>query len=310
MGEQAKKIGEKLEGFGENLFTNIGWTELIRDKEIKCKRSSHSKKTHGIDLLMKFSNPYISSLQGVIIECKNRQMGSITKSEINKWIKELINNIECSQSSDELEDVDLSTTILNTGLLLIHANDEFDEDKYNGYLEEILVQGRRNPINIYIASNREIERWLSTFDTIKRIFTNKFNFVYPSINNSNKLLVNHLTLDALYSKYVFAKGIYTIKETAINREEYDRPITQAIVFSFDNINKDAFKYLWSMFKFYQFQDCDEYVFVFYPRKPDDVEFTKEYFLKSLNEEKNINELNKIRLRFVDTRSLSPVDTGR
>ena len=59
MGEQAAKIGKKLEGFGVNFFANLGWTELTQDKEIKCTRSSHKKKTHGIDLLCKFTNPYI-----------------------------------------------------------------------------------------------------------------------------------------------------------------------------------------------------------------------------------------------------------
>lgn len=32
MGEQASKIGKKLESFGENFLTSLGWTELTRDK--------------------------------------------------------------------------------------------------------------------------------------------------------------------------------------------------------------------------------------------------------------------------------------
>lgn len=28
MGEQASKIGKKLEGYGEKLFTGFGWNEL------------------------------------------------------------------------------------------------------------------------------------------------------------------------------------------------------------------------------------------------------------------------------------------
>lgn len=95
MGEQAAKIGKKLEGFGVNFFANLGWTELTQDKEIKCTRSSHKKKTHGIDLLCKFTNPYIAGNQGIVVECKNRQMGSITRATIEEWVKELINNIEC-----------------------------------------------------------------------------------------------------------------------------------------------------------------------------------------------------------------------
>lgn len=45
MGEQAARIGKKLEGFGENFFANLGWTELTQDKEIKCTRSSHKNES-------------------------------------------------------------------------------------------------------------------------------------------------------------------------------------------------------------------------------------------------------------------------
>lgn len=70
MGEQAAKIGKKLEGFGVNFFANLGWTELTQDKEIKCTRSSHKKKTHGIDLLCKFTNPYIVEIKELLWNAK------------------------------------------------------------------------------------------------------------------------------------------------------------------------------------------------------------------------------------------------
>ena len=76
MGEQAAKIGKKLEGFGVNFFANLGWTELTQDKEIKCTRSSHKKKTHGIDLLCKFTNPYIAGNQGIVVFLKSTSTGS------------------------------------------------------------------------------------------------------------------------------------------------------------------------------------------------------------------------------------------
>lgn len=38
MGEQANKIGKKLEGFGEKLFSGFGWNEIARDTEIQCSR--------------------------------------------------------------------------------------------------------------------------------------------------------------------------------------------------------------------------------------------------------------------------------
>ena len=80
MGENARKIGDKLEEFaGSYLLTNFGWTELTRDREIKCIKAAHknlagnSKRTHGIDLLCKYDDPYYGG-QAVIIECKNYQI--------------------------------------------------------------------------------------------------------------------------------------------------------------------------------------------------------------------------------------------
>lgn len=206
MGEHASKIGKKLEGFGEVLFANLGWIELARDKEIKCTRSSHKKKTHGIDLLCKFNNPYSTGNQGIIIECKNRQMSSITQATIEEWVKELINNIECAQSAPELADVDLANTTLNTGLLLIHANDTFNSQKFYNYLSKISFPNRRNPINIFIAANDRISQWMSLFAKIKTSYHTGFTFIYPSINESNKTSQVSLTINGMYSKYLLGKA--------------------------------------------------------------------------------------------------------
>lgn len=312
MGEQASKIGKKLEGFGEQLFSGFGWLELTRDKEIPCKRSSHNKKTHGLDLVMKFDNPYIAGYQGVIVECKNRQMISITQSEIENWVKELINSIECSQSSAELSDINLENTTLNTGLLLIHANDTFNAEMFDKYLKGISVPSRRNPINIFIASNREINKWNALINFIRLHYSDNFYFVYPSINGSTKVAVNYLCINSLYSKTIFAQRTHSVSDFR-NGMSYNVPVRQAITFSFDEISINSFRYMWSMFKYYQFEDCDEYIFVFYPTKTNDTEFVNDYFINSLtsNGQPIKTEIaRKIKIDFIDNRNLSPVDTSR
>ena len=70
--------------------------------------------------------------------------------------------------------------------------------------------------------------------------------------------------------------------------------------------------MWSMFKAMQFQDAKKLVFVFYPRKSNDVEFIKENFIKTLYHiSQPINEeiSKKIEIEFIDNRNLSPVDMG-
>lgn len=310
MGEQASKIGTKLEDFCQIFLTNLNWVELARDKEIKCTRIAHNKRTHGIDLLYKFDNPYSKGQQGVIVECKNRQMKSITEAEIEKWVKELINNIECAQSAPELSDIDFTNAPLNTGLLMIHANDCFNEEKFYSYLGGIQYPKKRNPINIFIAANDKILMWNSLFLKIKNCYQD-FMFLYPSINGFSKKQQSTLTLDAMYSKYLFAESVYTQKKSNDGRE-YDELHTQRIMFFLDEITIDNFKYAWSMFKHFQLQGKDKYVFVFYPRKKGDVELVRECFLATLKNDKqpiNEEECSKIEIDFIDNRSLSPVDIG-
>lgn len=311
MGEQAKKIGEKLEGYGEKLFSGFEWTELTRDKEIKCTRKgTHKKRTHGIDLLMSFWNPYLGGKQGIIVECKNRKMAGIMQEKMNTWLNELINTIECTQSTEEMEDINLEDTNLCTGMLLVHANDKFDGEKFNSYLHHMNVPNRRNPINIFVAGNNEINRWNSLRDKILKDYSDNFQFVYPSIEGSNKELGEFITVNQLFSKYVFAQNIRMQKHKK-NGQEYFLPITQKLIISFDEITKESFEYMWSMYKAFQFQDAEEMVFVFYPRTQDDVQYVQENFLKVLKQIKQpikSEDEEKISIDFIDNRALSPIDT--
>lgn len=312
MGEQAQKVGRKLEGFGEKLFSGFGWDELARDQEIKCRRSNHNKRTHGLDLLMNFKNPYLGCKQGIIIECKNRQMKSITQDNLDVWVAELINTIECSQSAQELVEVKTENMNLNTGLLLVHANDEFKKHLFDKYLSNLKVSNRRNPINIFVAGNEEIYRWNSLLNKIETMRSDDFQFIYPSIEGSNMEKGKYITINQLYSKYIFAQDL-AMETKYKNGMSYKEPKKRKIMISFDEISRNCFKYMWSMFKEFQFQDAEEMVFIFYPRRKDDVEFINENFIKTLYQiEQPIDAdiENRIKIEFIDNRNLSPVDGGR
>ena len=66
MGELSQTIGKKLENFGTVLFDNLGWELLTQDLPIDCSRTTHKsatsktgeKRTHGIDILQEFYNPF------------------------------------------------------------------------------------------------------------------------------------------------------------------------------------------------------------------------------------------------------------
>lgn len=170
---------------------------------------------------------------------------------------------------------------------------------------------RRNPINIFIAGNEEINKWNSLRDKIEKDYSDKFQFIYPSIEGSNMESGKYITINQLYSKYVFAQDITETKQIE-DGIEYYFPQTKKILISFDEISTDSFKYMWSMFKSFQFQDAKELVFIFYPQKKDDVEFVKDNFIKTLYQVTPPIKLeieNKIKIDFMDNRNISPVDMG-
>lgn len=260
---------------------------------------------------MNFYNPYLGCNQGIVVECKNRQMKSITQAEIDKWLQELINAIECAQSAPELQYLETGYANLNTGLLLIHANDSFDADKFKSYLSNLKVPSRRNPINIFIAGNEEINLWNSLRNKIEKDYTKEFMFIYPSIEGSNMEMGNYVTINQLYSRYIFGQDVLHIQKDE-DGVVYQVPMVRKIMISLDDISIGNFKYMWSMFKALQFQDAKELVFVFYPRKSDDVEFVKTNFIKTLYQipQPITKEMERrIKLDFIDNRNLSPVEMG-
>ena len=200
---------------------------------------------------------------------------------------------------------------IHTGLLLIHANDSFDKDKFYGYIKNIKIPNRRNPINVFVATNDSISRWKDMLLKVKTSYGNNFSFIYPSINESSKVTQNTLTINGMFSKYLFAQSTYTITRNYTGNQ-YEESHTQHIMFFFDEINTDSFRYAWSMFKYYQMQGVDKYVFCFYPQKQGDVDLVKESFISTLKSGSNPiseSEAGKIDIAFIDNRNLSPIETG-
>ena len=310
MGEKAKKIGEKLEGFGERLYDRFGWNELTRDQEIKCTKSSHKKKqgtrTHGVDLYHKYYDPYRAKNVGVITECKNYAWNSIIPSKLQEWFDQLLGTKECAQISENLIEYNQQCDTNNTGILLVHANDgKYNETKFREYLSKLNYKSKRNTINIFVAGNREIERWDSMFEYIEKEFKNDdFKFYYPSIMGSQLTKKDYVTIDQLFSTFIFGENI-KVEEFNQGGRRGTCEITQSIVFSFDKISENAFCYLCNMFKELQLERADEYIFCFYPETKEDSEFIDENFLKYANTQFDGKKVYAIKL---DNRTLSPVDT--
>lgn len=313
MGENASKIGAKLEKWGSNLFSDFRWIEIARDVEIKCSRkSTHHKDTHGIDLLCSFSDPYSAMVQGVIVECKNRQMRSINQTEVNKWIEELQKSIECSHAAPELQKYMSDDLEISTGLLLIHANEGFDSDKMQKYMRSAILKTKRTKMSIYVATNQHIDMWQSLLQYIKGI-PGAFSFVYPSISGSVICEKPQITLNYLFSSFLFAEAITQEERTADNGLPITQPVRTRIMFCLCKPSIPTFQYMWSMFKSFQFGGStdNKYCFTFYPHTESDVAFISNNFIKSISSgiehPLRQEDQHKVEICFLTNRHLSPVD---
>ena len=89
------------------------------------------------------------------------------------------------------------------------------------------------------------------------------------------------------------------------------PLASSVMFSFDDVSLDSYRYMWSMFKSFQMEGTDSYIFYFYPRKTEDTQMlTVENFLSAIEQDGKITDStkSKIQIKVLDNRSLSPVDT--
>mgnify|MGYP001438023079 CR=1 FL=1 len=73
MGELSQRIGKKLEHYGNSIFEHLEWKILAQDVQIDCIRAAHKnakssdKKTHGVDILAGYYNPFTKRQEAFII---------------------------------------------------------------------------------------------------------------------------------------------------------------------------------------------------------------------------------------------------
>lgn len=316
MGENAQKIGKKLEELGVDLLKTFNWTEKMRDKEIKCTRSSHKnaqgnpKRTHGVDLYMEYDDPYIGKVQGVFIECKNRGWSSIDKTRIEQWVNEEINLIDCARNNNELQDFYAEGVDKNCALLLINCNDgNFNQSKFDEYLKNLSIPNKRNPYKIFIAGNNMIERWDAIGHMIKENYKDNLSVLYPSINNSQPLTENYWSINHLFSKYIFCETKERIT-FGPNRDVHNKKVL--VIFFFDKISSESFLYMWSMCRAFQYENQYEgFEICFWTEKKEEADYVNENFISIIAnyDEGKISPqiINSIKIRFLLNRKINPVD---
>lgn len=317
MGENAQKIGKKLELLGIDLLGLFGWTEKMRDKEIKCTRSLHknengnSKRSHGVDLYMEYFDPYIGKKQGVFIECKNRNWNDITKKKIEYWINEEINLVECAKNNKELQDFYSEDADRNCALLLINCNDDkYNEEKFYEYLSEIQIQNKKIPYRVFVAGNSMINKWDAINRMIEETYHNGIKVLYPSINNSQPITEKYWSINQLFSKYIFAEAIETETEETSDGK-LTREFKRLVIFAFDIICADSFQYMWSICRFYQYENQYKHIDIcFWTESKEEHNYINENFksiLRGYKDKIDVKILESINLKFLLNRKLNVVD---
>lgn len=285
---------------------------LAKDLPIDCTRSTHKsstaksgeKRTHGIDILQSFYNPFSARKEAVIIECKNHQWKDFIPSNLNQWIEELLNTMECASASPKVAKY-LTDTTLTTGILLFNSSDNlYDYARAIDIIKKITIPRRRAPTMLYIADTGRLERWFSLNNEITRIKQeskeHNFGIIYPSVGGSQWDKRDIITPSYLFSDYIFAS--YTkLNEHQNGTEKVD----VKAVFFFDTISADSMLYLLNMINVLQFESRterkQEVHIYFFPEKADDKKLIEECFTGIVLQSKP-----QYQIRFLDNRRLSPV----
>jgi hypothetical protein len=316
MGEISQSIGKKLEGFGSELFSQLNWEVLAKDLSIDCSRQSHKsfssqtgkKQTHGIDIMLGFENPFTRRKEAVIVECKNHKWSDFIPSNLNIWIEELVNTIECAASSPKVAPF-LRDYVLTTGILLFNSSDNsYDAQRALDNIAKVKLPRRRNPLMIYLADPSKIDKWLSITKEIAKIKLensgHNFGLIYPSIGGSNWQRMPTITPSYLFSDYIIATY-------AASKKIYGdtKRVDIKAIFSFDKPSEDSMLYLKSMINRLQleaYSDHQQELHVyFYPDSSDEIELIKEYFSRILGKDKE-----NYKCLLLNNRHLAPVDYGK
>lgn len=99
MGELSQRIGKKLEHYGNSIFEHLEWKILAQDVQIDCIRAAHKnakssdKKTHGVDILAGYYNPFTKRQEAFIIECKHREWSNFIPSNLSLWVTLKVSNM-------------------------------------------------------------------------------------------------------------------------------------------------------------------------------------------------------------------------
>ncbi|MBO8161977.1 MAG: hypothetical protein H0Z24_10150 [Thermosipho sp. (in: Bacteria)] len=290
MPEEQNVIGEQWTLESVSLLKHLGWSLHGQPNfDITCSQKTHKARSHGVDALLSYYDPYINRKNGVILESKSRKWESINTRTMSQWLEQLTATLECANNAPEVKEFDCHP--INTGLLTIWCNDNnYNHEKFCDYLKSLKLPNKRNPFIVYVLSNYDILRLCSIITTkqdIKREdnITN-VSFYYPSINQSIGISNEILNLKYMFSEFIFlkAKKIQKFGDITI-------PLDITVVFYFGSPTFREINFMYSALKAAQLEDVNEIRIYFYGSE-EEGRMHKSEFKQRKEEELSISQLNK------------------
>lgn len=256
MGEDSQIIGKELESAIIKLIPSFGWELLGENISVDCRRSVHrsfkkstqdennttkQKRSHGIDLLCRYYNPITDRYEVIVIECKRRKFESFTKGNVDTWIEELINTIECSNDSSIVNPYLKGSAIVGGMLIYCDSDGKYDPVKSQTVIKQLKIPSKKTPLPIYLATPTILDRWKNMLLKIKEIGGTPLSVVYPSVAGSQWSKNPILIPSILFSDYIITSRTENIK---IENATVEKEIKS--IFSFDKIGVNLLPYIKDM----------------------------------------------------------------
>lgn len=251
--------GSRWNNEASKLFSKLGW-EKIGDSNIDIEGTDGLQ--HGLDSIFRYEVTQGLGWEGIFVEAKYYSKKSFTTRKLQDWVK-LINQkmLELRRSEDlyqkfpMLKDdrVQLQNGILTIWIRDLNGDEKFYADFKNALREIYVVHGRGIPgrINrLFVIENYHILKLCSIIDTVKDfryeadLGENEINFWYPATKNSPAISSKSLTIQYVFSKFIFLKA----KKLTTNQRDRN------IVMYFGSRDFDNYVKLKEALLLYQFFD--------------------------------------------------------
>lgn len=264
MPEEQPIKGERWTKSAVKLLEDLGW-KPCGDIRVDIPCTLHGKDEHGVDAFLTYYDPYQKRDIGIIVETKYYAWKSVTPSNLQEWIDDLIEKLDCAPLQREFQDLlNFDNAFVDTGVLMVWSHDEFDKAAFEKKLDQVKIAKKRKSLRIIVLHNEDILKLYSVLNAISNISgsldkkTERFDIYYPSYKKSDSYRNPHfLSLEYFKSKFIFGK----MTRMEMERDGGTHPINHAVVFYFDKPSRDCLDYMHLCLR--QFQLTEDQIDIHY-----------------------------------------------